>query len=656
MKMFLFILLNLVCISSFGQKHLPGFGKVSEEELEMKDCSFDPGAVAIKLIDYGKLVYDRGLEGMTLFKTKYEFRTRIKILKKEGFDLANVEIPFYAYNNDEKIWDIDACTINKDENGKASVINVGKANISTRKINKRISKLVIVFPEIKEGCIIEYRYKLDRDAFTSIKSWYFQQNIPTRYSEYDINVPAMLRFSTQPTITGFMDVQTTTDDDVINVGGNAYRFKMIRKRFIMKDLPGIGTEPYMGSADDYKQRVDFELSKIDMGNNQVTNLKSTWSDVAEILSADEDFGKQLIKPVPEADALINTAKQITDPRSRARFLFRQVNARFKKVNEDEIFADKGISHALMKSEGNRADANLLLVALCQKSGLKSFPILMSTRENGLVNTLNTSLRQFNRVYCYIEDGQDFLVLDAADAYSVFGLIPPDVVNTRGFIVNPAVAKWIDITDNKHKYAMIIALQGDVDANGLMKGTCSISSSDYCKAEHKAAYYKGIEEFKKEYYQTPYPSVTMDDYQVKNLDADSLPLTENIGFHSQLSESGNYRYFNTNYFNGFDKNPFIAVARKADVDFGYVQDYTIYGNFTIPEDYEFDVLPRNIELLMDGSQTKFSRVYNVSGNVLDMRVVISMPETFYPAASYDDLREFFSKMIYSLNEQIIIKKK
>ena len=101
-----------------AQKGQPGFGKVDKADIEMKDCEFDKGADALVLIDYGNMFYDRGTVGFSAFKTVYERRTRIKILKEKGISQADIEIPFYTQNNEEKILKFNANTYNLYLSGK----------------------------------------------------------------------------------------------------------------------------------------------------------------------------------------------------------------------------------------------------------------------------------------------------------------------------------------------------------------------------------------------------------------------------------------------------------------------------------------------------------------------------------------------------------
>jgi len=639
-----------------AQAKLPSFHKIDKPDLEMTDCDFDKGATAIKLIDYGRVYYDRGTEGITAFKVMYEYRVRIKILKDKGLSYANVEIPFYNYNNDEKITNVDACTYNLDETGKIKITDVGKSSIYTKKMNKFYSRLVIAFPEVKTGSVVEYKYRLESEFSLDIKRWDFQDDIPTRYSEYDVSIPRMFIFTPQPTITDSVEIKEKESDDVVSFGNEAYTFKIFRRDFIMRNLAGIRNEPFMGSVNDYKQRIEFVLSQIDHGNNDIENRRSNWTDIIRSLDKDEDFGQQLTKDIPELTALITQALSIPENENRIAFLFESIRSKMDCNDKEAKYTEAGLVKAWQKKTGNIAEINLLLVYALNKAGIKALPILLSTRDNGLVNTLYYSLKQFNVVMAYIKTGDGFLVLDASDKISNYKLTPESIVNTRGFLADNGNGKWVDVIDNAHKYAMVMAIQGTIDEKGMMAGECSINCSDYARKQRVERYRKNADEFKQHYFIKPYPSVAISDVIIKNAETDSLPLSQKIIFSMPVNNSGGYSYFNTNMFNDFESNPFIEENRVSDIDFGFQQEYLFYGRFTIPEGYVFETLPENISMTMPGRGIQFNRSMSASENILSMKIDINFRQSFYLAGAYGDFHAFYKKLLNSLNEQVVIKKK
>lgn len=193
MKIATITCLLIICLTftATAQKDQPAFGKIDKADLEMKDCDFDKGAEALVLIDYGNTYYDRGTEGYSLFKTIYERRTRIKILKEKGIEQANIEIPYYTHNNEERILRLKAKTYNLDETGKIVSSEVKKSSIYTKKIDGFYSKMIIAFPEVKPGSVIEYSYAMERETMSNLRNWYFQgayrfatANINLQYRRY----------------------------------------------------------------------------------------------------------------------------------------------------------------------------------------------------------------------------------------------------------------------------------------------------------------------------------------------------------------------------------------------------------------------------------------------------------------------------------------
>jgi len=627
----------------------------------MKDCDFDPGAVAVKLLDIGSMFYDRGTYGITALKTIYDYRVRIKILKDKGLSYANVEIPFFnnGNNNSEKIKQIDACIYNLDETGNIKVTTVSKGSIYIKKINKRFSRLIIAFPEAKVGSVVEYRYRLEVESYNHLRDWYFQDVIPTRYSEYEIKVPRLFVFNTQRAVVDKIEEKEKLYDDVININDAAYRFKMSQQDFIMRNLIGIRDEPFMPSAKDYLQRLEFQLSQLDYGNNNIENLRTTWSDVVSTLMKDEDFGLQLKKDIDGIGPLLKDASQITDKDARVKFIYNSIRSNMRCDDDEAIFTDLGVNSAWQKRSGNIADINLLLVNVLNRAGIKALPILLSTRDNGLINAAYPSTNQFNTVMAYVPmDNNAFYVLDASDKFSNYKLTPARIVNTRGFIVEGerGTGKVFDVLDDKHNYQVVAALKGVIDEKGIMTGECSINCSDYARRQRVEPFQKDVAAFKKDYFADPYPAVSIQEMTFKNSEYDSLPFFEKINFTTPLNNSGGYSYFTTNLFAGFEKNPFVEDQRNTDIDFGFRQDYAIYGNFSIPDGYVYETLPENISMSMPDKSVVYTRFMEANDKVLSMKISIEFKSSFYPASSYPDFQQFYKKLMASLNEQVVIKKK
>ncbi len=655
---YLFLVFLLATSSQIAaQKGQPGFGKVDKADMEMKDCEFDKGADAMVLIDYGNIYYDRGSVGFSVFKTVFERRTRIKILKEKGISQADIEIPFYTHNNEEKISRLNANTYNLDESGKMVTTEVKKSSIYSKKIDGNYSKMIIAFPEVKVGSIIEYSYTIERETY-NLRNWYFQGRIPVRYSEYQLKVPQIFRFSVQPSVIDPIEDKQEVIDELISADEGVVQTKSLKNNYIMRNLPGVKDEPFMGSAKDYMQRLEFLMTQIYYNENHVVDLSLKWQDVIRNrLNKEEDFGLQLEKTVASARSFIDEAKQIADAETRMKFVYNHIRKSISwNGDEDYVYTDNGIVKTWETKTGNVADINLLLIKLLNEAGVKATPILFSTRDHGLVTPNYPFISQFNTVMAYVLIKDKTFVLDATDKVINCKLVPEKVVNTNGFIVEGESGKWKDILAGKSKYKVMAAVQGEIDEAGKMQGNGLVNCYDYARVQRIKEWTADKQKFQNDYFIKSYPGLQIEDITINNVDADSLPLEQKVKFSSLLNSSGEYRYFNINLFSDLEKNPFIANTRISDVDFGVLQDYIIFGNYTIPPGFIFDGVPENISMTTSDNGIVFSRTVQVESNLLNVRMTLEFNKTFYTADSYPEFKEFYKRLFDKLNEQVVIKKK
>ncbi|MBK8611071.1 MAG: DUF3857 domain-containing protein [Chitinophagaceae bacterium] len=658
MKTFFHCLLFLFALTlqSAAQKNLPKFGKVDKVDLEMIDCDFDKGAAALVLIDWGSIYYDRGTVGFSVFKTVYKRRTRIKILKERGLTEADIEIPYYTHNNEEKIFSIEANTYNLDESGKVQTTEVKKSSIYSKKIDNYHSKMILAFPEVKVGSIIEYSYTVERETY-NLRDWYFQGRIPVRYSEYELKVPQIFRFSVQAAVVDSIEDNQKIIDESISMDEGFYQTKSLKSNYIMHNLPGIKDEPFMGSPKDYMQHLEFQMSQINYNDGRVVDIRTTWKQVVkkELMERD-DFGLQLNKKVSGAEGLLEKANKIIDPVSRMNFIYDHVRKNISWNDDDDIYTQYGISKAWENKTGNMADINLLLIKLLTDANLHATPILFSTRMHGLVTPLYPNVDQFNTVQAHVSFDDKYYVLDATNKLTNYKLVPEKVVNSNGFLVTGESGKWIPVVSGKSLYKVMAATQGIIDAQGNMAGNSYVNCYEYARIKRCEELAKSKEKFKDDYFLNPYASLKIDDISINNVESDSLPLEQKIKFNVPLRGTGDYLYFSINLFSDLEKNPFVAKDRLSDVDFGVNQEYLLFGNYTIPAEFSFDGVPENMTMVTSDGTVSFNRNIQVEDNLLNVRISVEFKKTFYPVGSYDEFAEFYKKLIDKLNEQVVIKKK
>jgi hypothetical protein len=645
----LFLNTNLI----FAQKEFPKFGSIDKADLTMTECEYDKDAVAFKLIDYGEVQYiGNGENG---FKIQSDIRKRIKILKDKGLEYANIKIRFYTRLNYEVINNISAVTYNLDNTGNIVTTKVEKASIYSKKIDRLFSEISFTMPDVKPGSVIEYKYTRTKQSFSTIPNWDFQDDIPVRISMYDITIPSFFKFVTQT--LAYQKVEEKDDETrgTVSIGSRLLSFTSLEKKYILRQIPALRDEPYMGAAKDYLQRVVFQLSAIEFGDGTVINVRSTWTKLTEDLLDDEDFGLQLKKNIPHTKSLDDSIKNVKSDYEKMLVIHDYVRRNMNWNGGESIYTEEGIKSAWDKKTGTNGEINLILINLLRDAGLTAFPLLISSKDNGTVNTLYPFLDQFNNTMaCAVIDNKRF-ILNAADKYNPAYLIPYDVLNNEGFIVDKDNGGWISLEDDKDMFKSVVSIFSEVEPDGIMKGDATIFSFGYCKNPRVKKWKEDKTAFE-ELFSKSFTGMKINDMQVENENIDTMPLQQKVNFSMPLSSSGDYEYFSINLFQGLEKNPFIADERFSDIDFGYRQSYTLVGKIYIPDGFEFDELPKNIKMIMPDTSIVMQRMMQADSNSIDLKLTIDFKSPFYAASSYPEFHEFYKKLFATLNEQVVIKKK
>jgi hypothetical protein len=650
MKYPLFILCMLfLCASVFAQKDVPAFGKVEKADLEMKECAFDKDADAMVLFDVGEVFCNLNLtSAMSVpLTTALARHVRIKIFTEKGLNRANIKIRYRSEHGIEDITNISAQTINLDASGNIVYTKVEKNLIYRKRENKRYSEVIFTFPEVKKGSIIEYKFTDNAMEFYAVKHWYFQNSMPVKLSRYILDFPQEL------IVTASNKGMFNTEVKDISKGTRNI------KSYTLHDLPALRDEPYISCEEDYLQQVVPILQAVEFPGQPRRSMLSNWPGVVKKLMEDEDFGLQLKRNIPRTADLDAMLAKVTDPYQKMVIIYYYVRKNMEWNEFYGIWALDGVKSAWKDKKGTSGEINLILVNLLKDADLVVHPVLVSTRENGMVNIAVAGYEQFNKVMAYVEIGDKVYVLDATNKYAPVNLVPHDVVLSEGLVIEKLSTfdwGWKTLWNEKKLYQNTSIIMADIDATGSIKGEASITSTDYSRQERMPFIKKGKSEFISRYFDAKNGGPVVDSLSFENEDVDSLPLTQHVKFNSKTSSSGDYHYFSVNLFSGLEKNPFIADNRFSDVFFGSMQKHFLVENFTIPEGFQFEELPKNIKMIMPDTSIIFSRMMQADGNVVSIRVQLDIKKPFYTVDEYPYFQEFYKKLFEMLNEQVVFKKK
>ncbi len=656
-KFFTLLLFGTIAFTSKAQT-VPStqpYGKIDQADLEMKACDFEKDANAEVLFEKGNVYFSSDFNIIT-----NEIHKRVKIFNDNGKKEADVHIEYYGGSRLEYITGVQAQTINLID-GKIQITKIDKSQIFTKSIDKVRSELTFTLPNVKPGCVIEYKYSISTNDSFDMPSWYFQEKIPVRYSEFNISIPDLFYFRRQPNITQSFVKHTTSSEGRSYIPPretNGYPYNEEMETWGMANIPSLPDEPFMSSFEDNLQSIRFQLVSFrPIGGFQSTGSDS-WAKVGGHLSDDEDFGGQLKRKLNNEDVIISKAKALKTDDDKIAYVFNEVKKSMKWNEIDHWYTNDGTYRAWENKTGNSAEINLVLYHLLKQSGVQVYPMIVSTRQHGKVRPYFTSTVQFNRavVYAPIDSNKEY-ILDATGKYNQYNETPAELLNSSGLYIDKSKNLYdIIYLRNDLPARQIVLIDADIKPGGKLEGTAQISSNSYYKIDAKERYKKDGEKKYIDYLRDDDNNLKISSLTFENMDVDTLPLTQNIKFDLDLAGSDeNYIYLNPNLFTSLKSNPFLSENRMTDIDFGYMRSYSINGVYKIPAGYKTDAIPKSVTIIMPDKSVSFKRFVAEQNGIIILRYNINYNKSEYSKDTYPDFHEFFKKMHEMLNEQIILKK-
>ncbi|MCC2547958.1 DUF3857 and transglutaminase domain-containing protein [Hymenobacter sp. BT175] len=669
----------LGCVSqlpAFGQADPIKFGKVELKDLDEKNFVADSAAEAVILCDYGRSRIDLVNNS---FRVSFERVTRIKILKKSGYDWATVKVPLYKKNTqEEKLVNLRGFTYNV-VGGQLVKDKLESTAVFSEQLTPNNIIRKFTMPNVREGSIIEYTYIVNSDFLFNFQDWQFEHEIPVRWSEYRVSIPEY--FDYKKLMQGYQSLavqehtEGTTQMTIRSAGGFSGEFthgsgreqastetltpKVDNFRWAMKDLPAFREEPYMTTANNFMARINFELAGTKMPGRPYINVAGDWNKISKELLEDDEFGGQLSRGGFLKDKVATIVAQHADPQARIAAIHDLARKSVKYNGMDRLYASNSLRASFDKHSGNSADVNLLLIALLREAGLTVHPLVLSTRSHGMINTSFVMLANFNYVVASVvlPDNKQLLV-DATEDLAPCGMLPARCLNGAGRLVlpNDQESAWVDLTPSQHftEYRQINLV---LDEKGGLSGKIHHEHGGYSALYHrgrieKLGEKKYVEEMAEGHEGWSIPKYTF---------AERATVQKPLAMDYEFTSPGGDAPAGTLYLNPLrslsdEKNPFVREGRMFPVDFGAPMDETLMVTLTLPAGYVVEELPKPIALELPDNGGRF--VYNIAPNQNTLQIVsrLNLRKAVYSAEEYASLREFYTRALAKQAEQIVLKKK
>jgi len=334
--------------------------------------------------------------------TFYSRHRIVKIFNIKGHQYANLAIPYSPRN---EIEDLQARTISP--SGKITVVNsedIYDINLYPNFMlySDQRSRL-LTFPAIENGSIVEYRFNIRYAGHTFGNSWTFQDNIPVLYSKFEIQIPG----DAEPVykISG-IDIEPT-----IKEAPEGFKAKYVWEA---KNLEAI--EPEIGMP--IRKNV---VARLKISSN---SFKS-WEEIG-------DWYRKLSEPqMTVSDELSDLVLKITKDKAenseKLKAIYNWVNKNIRYIAVSigiGSYQPHRASEVFKNRYGDCKDMTNLLCTMAKEANVDIYPALISTWQNGIMDSSIISTSQFNHVIAYYPTvGDEGIWMDATDKACGFNALP-----------------------------------------------------------------------------------------------------------------------------------------------------------------------------------------------------------------------------------------
>lgn len=629
------------------------FGVVRKDDLALAVYEKDPEAEAVVLFDVGESVFfdtDRGYD-IRFTRTK-----RIKIFNKAGVDYAEVSIPFYVdgFGKTEIIISIEAYSYNL-VNGALVKKELDKAKVYEERINDRWRAKKFVFPDVKEGSVIEYKYVLQTPFHFNLPDWEFQDRIPTIYSQYTAKLIPFYEYVFLAQGISKFDFQESKPDKLTrswgSVGGGL-EFKDMIHTYVMKDVPAFRDEAFITSPNDYLAKIDFQLAKFNSPRGGNTEIITTWPALNKELLKHQNFGKytksaeKLAAKILETE--INTGQKNSLEKSKQ--IIEYVKASFSWNGSYSKTASKSPKEFLNQKSGNAADINLFLIAMLRAAGVDAQPVILSTRNHGKIKSDYPFEHFFNYVIVLVNIDKHAFLADGTEALIAFNRIPPRCINEKGLVVIDTEVKWVDLhssiqsLENKN-----ISLTLDTKSLKAKAGV-TIQATEFEALDYRNSFNNDSTKIKESLTKSGISSVSR--INTYNYDKANLPYIISYEGETSLERIDNKIVVSPFLNFPIKENKLTQKKRAHPVDFIYSKKETLTSVIDIPKGFKVVSIPE--EYMVNSDLAEISLKYNITDNVIEAVAHYHFKKSLYISAEYDKIKLYFDMMVKKFNEEVVFE--
>jgi len=502
---------------------------------------------------------------------------------------------------------------------------------------------IISFPDISEGAVIEYRFKIIRNQLINKKD--FVLSYPVQASEPIAR--AEFRLKTPP--------ETKLHIDFLNREYN--NFSAVLEPKVQKDSTGI---VYSWGFRDIPQIIPETKMPPDIEVNP-TIVLSSFSGWQDLYAWWWNLAKDKIKadgPIKEKIRALLNGKGTPEEKIRAIYNFCAQEIRYVAVEYGQAGYEPHAAQDTFKNKyGDCKDKAILLVTMLREAGFSASPVLISTKSYYNLREDFPSML-FNHAIAIVDLGEESVFMDATAETCAFGDLPADDQQRRVLVFKNdgyAIKTTPLFSPGHNLLKQVLNINTNADET-LSADKTILTFGLYDQSQRYWLRYTTPEligETLKQKIQEISIGGKLKDYEIKNLDDLNTPVVLKFWFSGPeyFTEAGRLRIMPQ--LASLDTSLVAKEARRFPIDFGVLESKEMIFEIAIPTDFVVKYIPESIS--EDSPWFGFKAEYSSGRGKVYLKQKSELKRNLVEAKEYPAFKAFFEGLAKKLKQRIILEK-
>jgi hypothetical protein len=584
---------------------------VTVADLQNTSYEKDSSAEAVILHDIGKL------NGHNI---EFQRQLRVKILKKSGLEWGNWVFSLPS-RGDFRV------NVYNLENGQIVREKATPKTIYSEEVLEGYYIFKVFAPNVRVGSIIDIYFT----HFGPPREWWFQNRVPVVFNELSLEPTSVFSLSTSQ--YGFEPIEAV----------NRYTWRT-------HDVPAFRMEPFLNDYTNYVTKFSLQLtgfSAVSMGYAYSLDLGSSWKAINNQLLENSRIQDALRGGGYLRDFVTATKEKNLDTRGKVQAVYDYVQANLKWDGTKTIIPSAMLRNNFLETHnGNCADINFTVVALLNDLGVTTDPMLLSTRDNGLVVPFSPNMYKLNYAVAYVRHGDVQMLLDATDPGIMPGILPAFCLNGSGLVLRRDSEEWVGLTASQpsvKRQSLIINLDKDGSAKANVNNT--YSGYGYLTWAAGSEELDDSPERMQNKLQKDNPDVKIIKYEVVRNEPAKVNAREQMELDASglVIDAGTEVLFSPFVLTDLHENPFLSETRKYPVDLNFPMEISSTATITT-NGLKVKALPESVRFSLPDQTASFTYMAGAAGNGVQLKMVLKIERQIFTEAEYLDLRRFYGEVV------------